>query len=54
MANSIAPYVTLQDTATHLGLLHLLSGINFKITPEAPQNESGHTQMPMMSESIRH
>ena len=61
-ANRIAPDVTPQNAASHLGLFCLLTGISSenkikmkkKNTPDVPKSESGLIQMIRMGKSIRH
>ena len=58
--NRIAPDVTPQNAASHLGLFCLhreissKNEIKLKITPNTPKRESGIIQLIMMGESIRH
>ena len=55
----LAPDVTPQNAASHLGLFYLLTGnsskneIIMKKTPDAPKNENGLIQMIRMGKSIR-
>ena len=52
--------MTPQNAASHLGLFCLLIGnsskneLKWKITPDAPKNESGLIQMIRIGKSIRH